>query len=184
MAIPAVHPDTDSGDSTTNISREDLLMPPLSFDKLSEPPPFDSLRARDTRPGTSSSLSPSSTRLETLLPSSSGSSTSLPGYSASLPVPDYHPDPTGDEQRLEFVPTRSIYGRPSGVWTKRIKDITITLHNQDPIEVQRTPRYGRTDIIKGTIEFDEDNLPAFEKVKLIVRSLLICAGTASPLADC
>ena len=50
MTIPAVHPDTDSGDSTTNIFREDLLIPPLSFDKLSEPPSFDSLRARDTRP--------------------------------------------------------------------------------------------------------------------------------------
>ena len=50
MTIPAVHPDTDSGDSTTNIFREDLLIPPLSFDKLSEPPSFYSLRARDTRP--------------------------------------------------------------------------------------------------------------------------------------
>ena len=47
--------------------------------------------------------------------------------------------------------------------------MTISLHNQDPIQVQVAPRYGRGGIIKGTIEFDEENLPAFEKVKLVVR---------------
>lgn len=57
------------------------------------------------------------------------------------------------------------------MWTKRIKDMTISLHNQDPIDVQRAPRYGRRGIIRGTIEFDEENLAAFEKVKLVVRPL-------------
>lgn len=38
--IPDVHLDTDSDDSTMNISREYLLAPPLSFDKLSKFPSF------------------------------------------------------------------------------------------------------------------------------------------------
>lgn len=47
--------------------------------------------------------------------------------------------------------------------------MTISLHNQDPIHVQVAPRYGSGGIIRGTIEFDGENLPAFEKVKLMVR---------------
>lgn len=140
--------------------------------KSLEPPSFDSLHARDANTSSSSSLSPSPTTPESLIPSSSESATSLPGYSASLPVPDYHPNPAGDEQRLEFVPRRSLYGRSAGTWTKRIKDTTISLHNQDPIEAQRAPRYGRTDIIRGTIEFDEESLAAFEKVKLLIEGEL------------
>ena len=52
--------------------------------------------------------------------------------------------------------------------------MTITLHNQDPIEIQRAPRYGRRGIILGTIDFDAENLTNFEKVKLVVRRLVIC----------
>jgi hypothetical protein len=47
--------------------------------------------------------------------------------------------------------------------------MTISLHNQDPIQVQIAPRYGKGGIIRGNIEFDEEHLPAFEKVKLVVR---------------
>ena len=47
--------------------------------------------------------------------------------------------------------------------------MTISLRDQEPIQVQIAPRYGKGGIIRGTIEFDEDNLPAFEKVKLMVR---------------
>lgn len=46
--------------------------------------------------------------------------------------------------------------------------MTISLHNQDPIEVQRAPRYGSNGIIRGAIEFDEANLASFEKVKLVI----------------
>ena len=156
-----------------------LSMPATTFDNSTQPPSIDCLHARDASSASSSSQSPLQTTPEPLLPSSSVSVTSLPGYSASLPVPDYHPNPTEDERRLEFVPTRSLYGRSTGVWSKRIKDMTISLHNQDPIQVQVAPRYGRGGIIGGTIEFDEENLPAFEKVKLVVRlshSLRISAG--------
>jgi len=45
----------------------------------------------------------------------------------------------------------------------------INMHNQDPIGIQRAPRYGRKGIVRGTIEFDEENLAMFEKVKLVVR---------------
>lgn len=152
--------------SPMTISPQNSTMP---ADEFTQPPSFDFSHPRDASAASSSSLSPLQTTLEFSPPSSSDSATSLPGYSASLPVPDYHPNPTEDEQRLEFVPTRSVYGRSSGVWSKRIKDMTISLHNQDPIQVQVAPRYGRGGIIKGTIEFDEENLPAFEKVKLVVR---------------
>ena len=54
--------------------------------------------------------------------------------------------------------------------------MTITLHNQDPIEIQRAPRYGKRGNILGTIEFDADNLANFEKVKLVVRSFVTCAS--------
>ena len=47
--------------------------------------------------------------------------------------------------------------------------MTISLQHQDPIEVQPVPRYGRSDIIRGAISFDEENLASFEKVKLVVR---------------
>ncbi|KAF9778027.1 hypothetical protein BJ322DRAFT_1094457 [Thelephora terrestris] len=147
------------------IPREYPSMSTGYLDGSIEPPSFDSLHAPNAYPSSSSSLYPSPT---TPGPSISDSVTSLPGYSASLPVPDYHPNPTGDEQRLEFVPTRSLYGRPTGVWTNKIKDMTISLQNQDPIEVQPAPRYGRRDIISGTITFDEENLTAFEKVKLVI----------------
>ena len=50
--------------------------------------------------------------------------------------------------------------------------MTIIMHDQDPIEIQRAPRYGRKGIIRGTIEFGEENLATFEKVKLVVRLLL------------
>jgi hypothetical protein len=86
-----------------------------------------------------------------------------------LPVPDYRPDPTEDERRLEFVPQRSVSGRSAGVWRKRVKDMTICLYNQDPIQIQHAPRYGTRGNIRGTIEFDEENLASFEKVKLVVR---------------
>lgn len=46
--------------------------------------------------------------------------------------------------------------------------MTITLHNQDPIEIQRTPRYGRRGNVVGTIEFDAENLANFEKVKFVI----------------
>lgn len=49
----------------------------------------------------------------------------------------------------------------------------ISVHNQDPIQVQRAPRYGREGIIRGIIEFDEENLATFEKVKLVVRLLAV-----------
>ena len=58
---------------------------------------------------------------------------------------------------------------------KKIKDMKISLYNQDPIETQRAPRYGRSGIVQGTIEFEEENLATFEKVKFVVRLLLICA---------
>jgi hypothetical protein len=152
------------------ISPQDLSIPACSSYSSTRPPSFDFLHPCDASAASSSPLSPSQSRPQFLLPSYSA--TSLPGYSASLPVPDYHPNPTEDEQRLEFVPTRSIYGRSNGVWTKRVKDMTISLHNQDPIQVQIAPRYGKGGIIRGTIEFDEENLPAFEKVKLVVRLFL------------
>ena len=53
--------------------------------------------------------------------------------------------------------------------------MTISLHSQDPIEIQRAPRYGNGGNIIGTIEFDEENLAHFEKVKLVVR-LVISVG--------
>ena len=65
------------------------------------------------------------------------------------------------------------------MWTKRVKDTTISLHNQDPIEVQRAPRYGKRGNIVGTVEFDEENLAHFEKVKLVVRLPIIYAGKIS-----
>lgn len=55
--------------------------------------------------------------------------------------------------------------------------MTISLHNQDPIEIQRAPRYGSRGIVMGVIEFDEENLASFEKVKLVVRFPLNCAMT-------
>ena len=148
--------DTDSGSSSLNASREDLC----------EACPTSSLPGSPPTPEWSPVAPPKS-------------SISLPGYSASLPVPDYHPNPTGSEQRLEFVPSRSVYGRSAGVWTKRVKDTTISLHNQDPIEVQRAPRYGKRGNIVGTVEFDEENLAHFEKVKLVVRLPIIYAGKIS-----
>ena len=167
MAYCEAQPDTDSGDSSSNASREDISVAVSSLDQSTQPPSFDSTFAR---PGTSSSLSPSPVTFS----ASPGSTIPLPGYSDSLPVPDYRPNPTGGEQRLEFVPRRSIYGRSTGVWTKRIKDMTISMHNQDPVETQRAPRYERRGIIRGTIVFDEENLATFEKVKLVVRLLVIC----------
>ena len=167
MVYCAAQPDTDSGDSSVNPSREDVSMAVSSLDQSAKPPSFDSTLVH---PRTPSSLSPSPVTPESpQYSSSSRSTTSLPGYSDSLPVPDYRPNPTRDEQRLEFVPTRSIYARTTGVWTKRIKDMTINMHNQDPIEIQRAPRYGRKGIVRGTIEFAEENLAMFEKVKLVVR---------------
>lgn len=140
-----------------------------SADQIGVPPSFHSVYARDGYPASPSPLSQSLATPESSLPSSASSSTSsLPGYSDSLPVPGYRPNPTRSEQRLEFVPSRSLYGRSIGVWTKRIKDMTITLHNQDPIEIQRAPRYGKRGIILGTIEFDAENLTNFEKVKLVI----------------
>ena len=172
MAYCEAQLDTDSGDSSPNASREDISMAVSSLDQSTQPPSFD---FTFSHPSSSSSSSPSPATPESTLASASPSSTtSLPGYSDSLPVPDYHPNPTGGEQRLEFVPRRSIYGRNTGVWTKRIKDMTITMHNQDPIETQRAPRYGRRGIIQGTIVFDKENLATFEKVKLVVRLLVIC----------
>lgn len=53
--------------------------------------------------------------------------------------------------------------------------MTITLHSQDPIEIQRTPRYGRRGNVVGTIEFDAENLANFEKVKFVVRLPIIHA---------
>lgn len=173
MAYCEAQPDTDSGDSSSNASREDISMALSSLDQSTQPPSFDSTFAR---PGTSASLSPSPVTPEsTLFSAPPSSTTSLPGYSDSLPVPDYRPNPSGGEQRLEFVPRRSIYGRNTGVWTKKIKDMTISMHNQDPIETQRAPRYERRGIIQGTIVFDQENLATFEKVKLVVRLLVICA---------
>ena len=58
------------------------------------------------------------------------------------------------------------------MWTKRIKDKTINLHSRDSIEIQRAPRYGNGGNIIGTIEFDEENLAHFEKVKLVVRLVI------------
>ena len=174
MVYCAAQPDTDSGDSSVNPSREDVSMAVSSLDQSAKPPSFDSTLVH---PRTPSSLSPSPVTPESpQYSSSSRSTTSLPGYSDSLPVPDYRPNPTGGEQRLEFVPRSSFYGGNPGVWTKKIKDVTITMHNQDPIETQRAPRYGRRGIIRGTIEFDEENLATFEKVKLVVRLLVICAA--------
>ena len=161
--------DPDSGNSSLNASREDLLMAMNSSDQSDIPPSFDSVCAHEACPSCSPPGSPFTTRRSPLPPTSPKSTISLPGYSASLPVPDYHPNPTGSEQRLEFVPSRSIYGRSAGVWTKRVKDMTINLHHQDPIEIQRAPRYGKGGNIIGTIEFDEENLVNFEKVKLLVR---------------
>ena len=51
--------------------------------------------------------------------------------------------------------------------------MTISLHDQGPIEIQRAPRYGRGDIIRGTIDFDEGRLAAFDKIELVVRLLPI-----------
>ena len=58
--------------------------------------------------------------------------------------------------------------------------MTISMHDQDPIEIQRVPRYGRKGNIRGTIEFDEENLATFEKVKLVVRptSFIASVGIA------
>ena len=147
------------------VSLQNLSTGTFFADNLTKPPPFDSAPLTNANPSPLS-LSPSPT---TPGPSLSSSIASLPGYTASLPVPDYRPNPNRDEQRLAFVPTRSIYGRSTGVWTKRVKDMTINLHNQDPIGVQSAPKYGRRGIISGTIEFDKENLAAFEKVKLVVR---------------
>jgi len=169
-------PGMGSGSSSLNVSREDL--PVNSLDQSGVPPSFDSVHARDGYPTSPSPLSQSLATPESSLPSSTSSSTSsLPGYSDSLPVPGYRPNPTGSEQRLEFVPSRTLYGRSIGVWTKKIKDMTIALHNQDPVEIQHAPRYGRRGNILGTIEFDAESLANFEKVKLVVRTLIICAGT-------
>jgi hypothetical protein len=171
MLYYPARPDMDSGDSSLNASREDLSVAVGPLDRSTKPPSFDSSFAR---PGTLPSLSPSPVTSDATLPSPSPNSTpSLPGYSDSLPVPDYRPNPTGGEQRLEFVPRGDVCSRNIGVWTKRIKDMTITIHDQDPIEVQHAPRYGRRGIIRGTIEFDEENLATFEKVKLVVRLLVI-----------
>ena len=175
------HPGAVSGASSLNPSREDL--PVSSVDQTGVPPSFDSVYARDGYPASPSPLSQSLATPESSLPSSASSSTSsLPGYSDSLPVPGYRPNPTRSEQRLEFVPSRSLYGRSIGVWTKRVKDMTITLHNQDPIEIQRAPRYGKRGIILGTIEFDAENLTNFEKVKLVVSRFVIC--TRAICFDC
>jgi len=174
MLFCVAQPDTDSDNSSPNVSREDLPKAVCSLDQSTKPPSFDSVYARDVDQTPSSSLSPSPATSESPLPPfSSSSTTSLPGYSDSLPVPDYHPNPTGGEQRLEFVPT---YSRSARVWTKRVKDMTISLRSQDPIEVQSAPRYGRRGIIRGTIKFDEENLATFEKVKLVVRLFGICSG--------
>ncbi|KAF9646944.1 hypothetical protein BDM02DRAFT_3262020 [Thelephora ganbajun] len=168
MAFHEARPDTDSSSSSLNPSHEDLPMAVSPLDQSVKPPSFDSIHAPDMH-STPSSLSPSPTTSESLLPSPTPSPTiSLPGYSDSLPVPEYRPNPTGGEQRLEFNPLRSIYGRSTGVWLKRIKDMTISLYNQDPVEVQRVPRYGKRGIITGTIDFDEENLAMFEKVKLVI----------------
>lgn len=157
--------DSDSGGSSLNASREDLFV-------SVKPPPFDSIYASDAYPASSPSSSPLLTTVE------SRPRTSLPGYSDSLPVPGYRPNPTQDERRLEFVPSRSVRRRDVAVWTKRIKDMTISLNGQDPIEIQREPRYGRRGIIRGTIRFDEGNLANFEKVKLVVRIPIVCTGTS------
>lgn len=54
--------------------------------------------------------------------------------------------------------------------------MTISLRNQDPIEIQRVPTYGRGGTIRGAIKFDEESLTTFEKVKLVVRLLVIYSG--------
>ena len=56
--------------------------------------------------------------------------------------------------------------------------MTINLHHQDPIEIQRAPRYGKGGNIIGTIEFDEESLANFEKVKLLVRIPVTYGGVA------
>ncbi|PSR78170.1 hypothetical protein PHLCEN_2v7502 [Hermanssonia centrifuga] len=77
----------------------------------------------------------------------------LPSYSPSGASPDYVAEPSEGERRLDFVARPHVTERPHGTFTKKIRKITVSLHDQE--EGVDIPTYARNAIVRGQLQLDD-----------------------------
>lgn len=79
----------------------------------------------------------------------------LPTYEPSVPSPDYTHEPTNDERTLQQTPNSTILPE-TGTYVKESDNVVVTLFEQEKDAVM--PKYGRQDIISGTIVLENTEL--------------------------
>lgn len=81
-------------------------------------------------------------------------SSELPSYSPSIPSPDYTCELACGERLLEQTPrSRSSRSAPTALFIKKAGKTTVVLNDQE--EGASIPRYGRQDIISGTVFLEQ-----------------------------
>ena len=87
----------------------------------------------------------------------SSSLSTLPHYSPSAQVPTYAPEPSEDEQRLDYVARSNDTRILEGTFTQKLKNITISLRGQE--EGTSMPTYARNAFVRGELQIDgEENI--------------------------
>ncbi len=95
----------------------------------------------------------------------------LPSYSPSGASPDYVAEPSEGERRLDFVARPHVTERPHGTFTKKIRKITVSLHDQE--EGVDIPTYARNAIVRGQLQLDDAENILSVAVKVSPRVLLL-----------
>lgn len=103
----------------------------------------------------------------------SSSTATLPLYTPSSASPSYAPEPSCDEQRLDYVARKHEPRAPSGTFTRTLRDITVTLSGQeDGISV---PKYTRNSYVSGELQLDHSENIHSVTMKVGKIIVLVCA---------
>ena len=113
------------------------------------------------------------------LPVASSSTMTLPAYSPSGASPSYAPEPSGDEQRLDYVARTHEPRTHSGIITKRLRNVTVTLSGQE--DGASVPKYTRNSYVRGELQLDNvENIYSITmKVSSIFTTMDACSNVAS-----
>lgn len=113
----------------------------------------------------------------------SSSTATLPLYTPSDASPSYAPEPSVDEQRLDYVARKHEPRAPSGTLTKKLRDLTVTLSGQE--DGASMPKYTRNSYVRGELQLDHpENVHSITmKVCTIIVPLRACFDDHFSLRD-
>ncbi|KAH8081989.1 hypothetical protein BXZ70DRAFT_630613 [Cristinia sonorae] len=105
----------------------------------------------------------------------------LPSYSPSSAAPQYSPEPLQDEHRLVIVARKLVDSTPTGVFVKKVGNVTLVLSGQEGgVDL---PRYARNGVIRGQVLLEDERNVKSVEIKLEGIRTLSVMGSGTDVAE-